>query len=161
MKKKNLNPWSKILYLFVTFAFFVTVDWYFSDLIVEKLIAGETIKNDLIHLNYVQNTGAAFSIMQDSTILLIIFSLAALIILFTYIIKYAKTMTMIGIFWLSLLMSGIFCNLIERVHFGYVRDYFELIPINFPVFNISDVFINIGVLAVIILLLKRTQIRQL
>ena len=63
-----------------------------------------------------------------------------------------------SIFFVSLLTAGIAGNLHERIVFGYVRDFFELTFVNFPVFNISDIFINIGVIALIILiLLKKTK----
>ena len=63
-----------------------------------------------------------------------------------------------SIFFVSLLTAGIAGNLHERIVFGYVRDFFDLTFVNFPVFNISDIFINIGVIALIILiLLKKTK----
>ncbi len=161
MTKKKLNQTSKVAYLLITFTLFVTTNWYLSDLILEQVISGEAFSNQYFALNYVKNTGAAFSIMQNSPYLLIGVSSIALVALFTYIIKYSKTMSMLGIFWLSLFMSGIFCNLYERVAYGYVRDFFELLFINFPVFNISDIYINVGVFGVIILILKRTQLRRL
>ena len=60
-----------------------------------------------------------------------------------------------------MIMSGIFCNLLQRIQFGYVVDYFDLKFINFPVFNLSDIAINIGILVVIISLLKKAQLSQL
>ena len=70
-------------------------------------------------------------------------------------------MSFYGIFWLDMIMSGIFCNLLQRIQFGYVVDYFDLKFINFPVFNLSDIAINIGILVVIISLLKKAQLSQL
>ena len=62
------------------------------------------------------------------------------------------------IFLISLLCAGIAGNLHERIVLGYVRDFFELKFINFPVFNISDIFITIAVIAlVIIILVKKTK----
>jgi len=51
------------------------------------------------------------------------------------------------------LLAGILGNLYERIALGYVRDFFDLAFVNFPIFNISDIFINIGVLGIIILIL--------
>ena len=161
-RRKHQNPWNKIIFLFMSFALFICIDSYLSDFILENINDGFNIpKNGFLTFSYVKNTGAAFSILHEYPYLLIILSVIALIFLFVYIIRHASNMTYVGIFWLSLMMSGIFCNLIERVHLGYVRDYFYLIKFNFPVFNISDIFINVGVIAVIILLLKRAQLKQL
>ena len=53
-----------------------------------------------------------------------------------------------------MLVSGILCNTYERITFGFVRDYFQLKTIYFPVFNISDILINISVLAIIVVAIK-------
>ena len=64
---------------------------------------------------------------------------------------------MVG-FFIALLSAGIAENLHERIIYGYVRDYFQLNFINFPVFNISDILINVGVIALIIMILiKKTK----
>ena len=59
-----------------------------------------------------------------------------------------------------MLVSGIFCNLYERICFGYVRDFFKFNFIEFPVFNISDIFINISVLAIIVIILKNKYLKN-
>ena len=102
----------------------------------------------------VQNTGAAFSILQNSKIFLVCFAIVAIITIAFYAIKHAAKSSTIAYFWTALLISGIFCNMYERIAFGYVRDYFKLNFINFPVFNISDIFINISVLAIVIIIIK-------
>lgn len=161
-RKKHHSALNKILFLFFLFGIFICANRYLSDLILSNLRKGINLpQNNIITFDYVQNNGAAFNILNGNTTLLILLALIALIFFFAYIIKNAETMSYMGIFWLSLIMSGIFCNCIERVSFGYVRDYFNLIFIKFPVFNISDIAINIGVLAVIILLFKRVRLSQL
>lgn len=144
---------SNFIYFLTTFSFFIGVNLYFSNLIVNKLSNGWVYSNDLFNLVYEKNTGAAFSIMQHSTKFLIIISIIALIALFYYIIVNLNTIFKKEIFCLALLMAGMFGNLYERLVFGYVRDFFDLTFINFPVFNISDAFINVGVFAIILLIL--------
>lgn len=160
-KKQPQNLWIKILYLFILFVAFSSVICYLSDLIVHEIQSGLIISNAIFSLNYTQNTGAAFNILQGYPILLIAISAVALVMLFSYVIKHAGTMSYNGIFWVSLLMSGIFCNLFERVQLGYVRDYIHLNFIDFPVFNFSDLAINVSVAVIIILLLKSTKLKQL
>lgn len=57
---------------------------------------------------------------------------------------------------LSLVFAGTIGNFIDRLRFGYVVDMFQLLPVNFPVFNIADVCltVGVGVLLLIILLEK-------
>lgn len=144
---------SNFIYFCVTFLFFSCLNFYYSNLISNKLIQGWHFSNAIFNLNYVKNTGAAFSILQNSTSVLIILSVIAFFALIYYIIKNLSTIQKKEIFFLSLLTSGVLGNLYERFAFGFVRDFFDLAFINFPIFNISDVFINIGVLGIVILLL--------
>ena len=111
-------------------------------------------------LIYVKNTGAAFSILENSKLFLIIFSIVALGMILYYSIKNSEKFSTISAFWAAMLVAGISCNLYERIMFGYVRDFFKLNFIDFPVFNISDVFINIGVLAIIIIIIKNKYIKN-
>ena len=149
---------SKFIYFVVCYVFFIFTDLYLSNILVEQLTSGYKMSNLVFSLNYVKNTGAAFSILQNSRELLIIASMVALVLLALYVIKHIKTIPLKSIFFISLLSAGIAGNLHERIIYGYVRDFFQLNFINFPVFNISDIFINIGVIALIILILiKKTK----
>lgn len=146
---------SKIIYLIVCFVFFLFSDLYLSELLVKNISRGFAFSSNIIALTYVRNTGAAFNILNNSREFLIILSAAALVLIFAYIIRHAKSISMKAIFFTSLLVAGIAGNLHERIVFGFVRDFFELKFVDFPVFNISDIFINIGVIALIILILIR------
>lgn len=144
---------SKTIYFFVATIFFVVFDMFFSNYIIDNL--QNVPENDFIDIVFIQNTGAAFSILQNSKLFLIIFSIAALILMTIYIFTHIKKMSGMTFFWISLLASGVFCNLYERITLGYVRDFFKLNFINFPVFNISDIFINISVFAIVIIIIKQ------
>ncbi|MFI3300876.1 MAG: signal peptidase II [Candidatus Gastranaerophilales bacterium] len=148
---------SKLSYLAVCTLFFVITNLFLSNDLVEKLQNGYQYTNSLLTLNYVENTGAAFSILQDARLLLISLSIIAIILVVLYVIKFVENIKMKSIFFVSLMLAGIFGNLYERIIYGAVRDYFQLNSINFPIFNISDIFINIAVIALIILILiKKT-----
>lgn len=148
-----MNKQSKLAYFYASFLFFLSTNLYFSNIIVQKLAHRWTFSNPLLHLHFAKNTGAAFSIMQNSKGFLIFLSTAAVFLIFFYVIRNITKTTPKEVFFLSLLLSGIVGNLYERIYFGYVRDFFDLTFINFPIFNISDIFINVGVLGIIILLL--------
>lgn len=149
---------SKFIYFAVCYIFFIFTDLYLSQILVDKLVNGFALSNPAFSLNYVKNTGAAFSILQDSRELLIILSMIALVLLALHVINHLKSISLKSCFFIALLSAGIAGNLHERIAYGYVRDFFQLNFINFPVFNISDIFINIGVIALIILILiKKTK----
>lgn len=92
--------------------------------------------------NYVTNTGAAFSLFQGYTFILSLISMIVIILILIYYKKYPK-------YWLSLsfVLGGTIGNLIDRVYFGYVRDFIDFKV--WPVFNIADSFNVIGVLLLI------------
>lgn len=148
----------KFLYFVVCYVFFIFTDLYLSNIMVENLLDGLHISNPVFSLNYVKNTGAAFSILQDSRELLIILSMIALVLLAMHVIHHLKSISLKTSFFIALLSAGIAGNLHERIAYGFVRDYFQLNFINFPVFNISDIFINVGVIALIVMILiKKTK----
>ena len=109
--------------------------------------------NPVFDLIFIQNTGAAFSILENSKIFLISFSAFAILAMIIYLIKNIQKASTFAIFWASLLIAGVFCNMYERIVYGYVRDFFKLNFIDFPVFNISDIFINISVVAIVIIII--------
>ncbi len=150
---------SNFLYFIICYVFFIYLNLSLSNFIVYNIRHGYRFTSEIISLHYVKNTGAAFSILQDSREILIIVSVIALVLLFLYALKHIKSISMKSLFFISLLSAGIAGNLHERISLGYVRDFFELSFLNnFPVFNVSDIFINIGVIALIILiLLKKTK----
>ena len=91
---------------------------------------------------YVRNKGAAFSILEDSTILIIIISVIFIVILDSYI-KKEKNFTPLSVLSLGMIMGGIFGNLMDRVIYHSVIDYLAFG--NFPVFNLADIGITVGV----------------
>ena len=150
---------SKIAYLLVSTIFFIIFDIFFSGLIIDS-VRFKMPENPLLDLIYVQNTGAAFSILENSKIFLIGFSIFAIAGILFYGIKNIHRYSAFTLYWVSMLIAGISCNLYERIEFGYVRDFFKLNFVNFPVFNISDIFINVGVFAIVVIIIKHNYITK-
>jgi signal peptidase II len=150
---------SKLAYFFVAIIFFTVFDLFFSDLILNS-IRFTIPENPIIDLLFVQNTGAAFSILENSKVFLIAFSLIALCLILYYAIKNVSKYSVMAGFWAAMLVAGISCNVYERIVYGYVRDFLKLNFIDFPVFNISDIFINVSVLAIVIIIIKNNYIKK-
>lgn len=143
---------SKYLYVFVCFALFLFADLYISNYLVNNY-TNLNISNKIFALTYIRNTGAAFSLLQNSRELLIILSVVALTLIGVYIVNHLKKIKYLELFLIAILSAGIAGNLHERIVYGFVRDFFHLKFINFPVFNLSDIMINIGVLFIVLLIL--------
>lgn len=150
---------SKIIYFFISIVFFTIFDLYLSEKII-KHFRFQLPENNLFDLIFVQNTGAAFSIFENSRVFLIIFSIIALISILIYAIRNFSQYSTIAGFWTAMLVAGIGCNLYERIVFGYVRDFIKINFIEFPIFNISDIFINLSVFALVVIIIKNNYLRR-
>ncbi len=152
MKKSKSN---KLIYFILCIIVTTLLDLNISNFITSNLQYFNlgNISN-YFDITYYENTGAAFSIFQNNVTLLIGIAFAALVSIITILIKYIEKTSLLTCFFFAMLISGIICNTYERLHFGFVRDFFNIKFINFPVFNISDVLINISVLAIMIVVLK-------
>lgn len=95
---------------------------------------------------YVKNTGAAFSILEDNTIIIIVISIIFLYLLNDYIRK-EQDFTKLSTLSLGMILGGILGNLIDRIIRHGVIDYlsFTFFKYNFPIFNFADMAITIGV----------------
>ena len=107
-----------------------------------------------INFVHVQNDGASGGILGGQTALLIVITLVLLAVLIWYYVLKMKGLQNKYLTLLSVAMGMIFGgslgNLYDRVIFGYVRDFINFQFINFPVFNIADSAITIGVILLVI-----------
>lgn len=113
---------------------------------------------DVLSIGYVRNFGAAWSMWLGQRWLLSIISLVALVI-FGYYFKKLHHNWGYGLGF-SLLIGGTLGNLLDRLFSGYVVDMLELDLINFPVFNIADCALTLGVIVILITMLKDDEDRK-
>lgn len=109
---------------------------------------------DFFSLTCVYNTGAAFSILEGKTWFLVMLSLVILIIILKMSKDFVKNSRNVWAF--GLLVAGIFGNLSDRLFLGMVRDFlkFKIFGYSFPVFNVADMCIVIGIFILIIGMIK-------
>lgn len=114
-----------------------------------------TIIHNFFNITYVQNDGAAWSILSGNRILLISVGFISLFLIYFFLIKNKELTTNEQISY-SLLIGGIIGNLLDRIIRGYVIDYldFKIFNYYFPVFNLADIMIVIGMILIIIQVLK-------
>ncbi|MBO8206341.1 signal peptidase II [Prochlorococcus marinus XMU1406] len=97
----------------------------------------------LFKLDFVKNYGAAFNIFSGSRIFLSLISILFSILLI-YLIFRKNTLNAFDLYSYSFILGGTIGNGIDRIYKGFVVDFINLNFINFPVFNIADISINIG-----------------
>ncbi len=107
-------------------------------------------------LDYVKNYGAAFNIFSGSRLFLSGVSIIYSIILI-YLILREKTFNYLEIVSYCFILGGSIGNGLDRIINGYVIDFININILNFPVFNIADISINIGFILLIYSLFKRNR----
>ena len=136
----------------IAYSFIITLLDQVSKFLVLSTLGFEKSINiipNLLDFTLVKNKGAAFSLFSNSTNILTLTSILTSILLITVILKFSPRS-----FWdsigLSFLLGGTLGNGIDRLFKGYVLDFIELVPINFPIFNLADISINIAIICFII-----------
>jgi len=138
-----INKIQTKLYFFSLSIFIVLIDQFTKYLMFYN--KNSFINKDflLFKLDFVKNYGAAFNIFSGNRIFLscisIIFS-----ILLTYLILRKNTLNSYDLYSYSFILGGTIGNGIDRIFKGFVIDFINLNFINFPVFNIADISINVG-----------------
>ena len=122
----------------------IVIDQISKYLAVNNLanIGSIPIIENIFHLTYVENRGAAFGMFQNNQIVFIIVAVVASIVGLYYI--YKKKLNLLGNISIVLIISGAIGNLIDRVRLGFVVDYFDFRFIWDYVFNVADIFVVVG-----------------
>ena len=110
------------------------------------------IKN-VFELEYVENDGAAFSSFSGKQGFLLVVTIAVMLfVIFEFMrIPDGKRYTWLRIDFL-MIVAGALGNMIDRIRQGYVVDFFYFVPINFPRFNVADIYVTLAMPLLIILL---------
>ena len=120
-----------------------------------SLVLGESVPvmENIFHITYARNEGAAFSILQGQTLFLIGFSLLALGLLVGFAWRFR--MDRLAYLGAVVAISGALGNLYDRLTYGYVRDFLDFRV--WPIFNVADMAIVAGMvlLAVRVIWLER------
>ena len=116
------------------------------------------INNDflLFKLDFVKNYGAAFNIFSGSRVFLSLISIF-FSILIIYVMFRKNTLNLFDLYSYSFILGGTIGNGIDRIDKGFVVDFINLNIINFPVFNIADISINIGFIILLYNIFKNNR----
>ena len=130
------------------------MDRWLKDLAVQYLrgSADRVLIPGVLGLSYAENTGAAFSLLSDSTAAL---SVATALLLSAGVVALiaVRRKALIYDICLPLIIAGGGGNLLDRVSRGYVVDYIQTLFMDFPIFNFADCLITCACFAVVIYLI--------
>ncbi|MES5812259.1 signal peptidase II [Mammaliicoccus sciuri] len=149
-KGYNVPIWSTFIIILIA------LDQLTKFLIVKSLEVGESIKviSNFLYITSHRNQGAAWGILQGKMWLFYIVTIVVLVILFMFFKNegYGRPDVQLG---LSLLIAGSIGNFIDCLFRGEVVDFVDtyIFSYNFPIFNVADAALTIGVIVLIIVIL--------
>lgn len=137
---------------FIIAAAVLVLDQLTKWLVVQYMEIGQTVPiiEDLFYLTSHRNAGAAFGILQNQRLFFIVVTSVVVVFLVYYLVKLKNQKRLLS-FSLALILGGALGNLIDRLFLGAVVDFFDVkIPLglftyDFPIFNIADSALVIGV----------------
>jgi len=134
-----------LLYYLIA-AVIIALDQWTKHLVLKYMERGESIPliADVFHLTSHRNMGAAFGILQNQRWLFIIITIAVVVGIVFSLIRIGKKQPRASLA-LSLVLGGAVGNFIDRATTGQVVDFLDFTLIHFPIFNVADMAITIGV----------------
>ncbi|EFX36920.1 signal peptidase II [Streptococcus infantis] len=133
----------------------IVLDQLVKAYVVHNIALGE-IKSwipNLVSLTYLQNRGAAFSMLQDQQWFFAVITLVVMAGAIWYLHKHIEDSLWI-VFGLVLIIAGGLGNFIDRIGQGFVVDMFHLDFVNFAIFNVADSYLTVGVVVLLLAMLK-------
>lgn len=161
-EKRPLSRWRYLIFFLVAL-FVIVADQLSKAWIVSSLPEGHTmLRLGFFRITHIHNTGAAFGLLPDQSLVLTIFALiAGAVMLFFVVYGYryyswleSTAVTLV----LGMVFGGTVGNLVDRFRFGYVTDFIDFGY--WPVFNIADSAVTVGVIILAVLLLRHAQTEE-
>ena len=135
----------------------IVVAWVALDQATKALFAGQQPGGvlagpflGLVDIRLVHNTGGAWGIFSDSTMMLGAFSIVVCVVIAAFFLLSARQTSWLQAIAFSLIVAGGVGNAIDRFAQGFVTDFIEFSFIDFPVFNVADIGVTCGFVLIVI-----------
>ena len=140
-----------MIYVFL-FLILLIIDQYSKFIVDSTLSVGETVPviDNFFNLTYVQNRGVAFGLFQGKIDIVSILALVAICLILFYFCKNFKKISFLERIAYTMIFAGAIGNMIDRLFRGFVIDMLDFRGIWSFIFNFADVWINIGVVLIIV-----------
>lgn len=139
---------------FLISALLVGLDQWSKYLTVQNISLGETKEfiPGFLSLTHLRNTGAAWSLLEGKMIFFYVITVIISVVIIYLLIKNYKKSIWYSV-GLSFVLAGAIGNFIDRVRLGYVVDMLQTDFMNFPIFNVADSTLVVGVICIFIYLI--------
>lgn len=139
--------------------FFFIIDLISKQVVTHFLSYNESqeVIPNFFYLTYTKNNGAAWSILKDERLLLLIVTVIVLFLINKYMNK--EKLSKIENLIYGMIIGGIIGNMFDRIVYASVIDFldFKIFGYNYPIFNLADTFIVIGIILLMILSFKKER----
>jgi len=148
IKHKEFKLSKKLIWSIVFVLILIIIDQSIKIYILKNNLDDKILIDNTIEIDYVENTGGVFGVAQNSTITFIITNVIVLGLILRFIYLQQNEIDTKTLIMLLLILAGGFSNFIDRISLGFIVDYINVLPqINFPRFNLADVYIVVGWIA--------------
>lgn len=119
-----------------------------------KLYESKRVIKNVFSITYIQNRGVAWGMFQGKRVIFIIMTVLVLLMcLYIYAnIADNSKFTFLKVL-LVILISGALGNMVDRIKLGYVIDFFQLEFIDFPIFNVADIYVVVSMILIFLLVM--------
>ena len=155
-EKKHTFSFRRSLSAFLITALLIIFDQYTKHLAVKGLGDGKHIPliPGVLELAFIRNRGAAFGILQDARIFFFIITAVAFCVIGYVLFRIPRTSYYTPLrICLYFIAAGAAGNLIDRILLSYVRDFIYFSLIDFPIFNVADIYITCSAFALVLLMI--------
>lgn len=150
MKKEKIK---KLFFDFILLILLVAADQFTKYIAVIKLKNGQafSIINGVLEFNYLENRGAAFGMLQNQKMFFVFVAIIFLSVIVYVLCKVPNDKKYNSLHILLIMISGgAIGNLIDRLRLDYVVDFIYIVLINFPIFNVADMYVTFATAILII-----------
>ncbi len=157
MNNKNAKQNIKyLIYLLISVIILVVLDQWTKKLAVLYLKDKTpfVLIDGVFEFTYLENRGAAFGLFQNQRMIFLLITLAVMAVILYVYWKLPKTRRFLPLRLIGAgILAGAAGNMIDRLFYGYVVDFFYFRLIDFPVFNVADIYVTVSAFMMVILLI--------
>lgn len=167
MSEKKTKKYAANIIGIICFFVFIVIDQLTKAAAVANLKNQypRVLINNVFELLYLENRGAAFGILQGQKVFFVIITVVILAVIFYVFFRMPATSRFYPLRVLLVLVgAGAVGNFIDRIRQGYVVDFFYFKAINFPIFNVADIYVTCGAILLVLVILfyyKDEDLKQL
>ncbi|MCM1091579.1 MAG: signal peptidase II [Muribaculum sp.] len=170
MRKSSLNDqdklsrWKMLCIDAVLAVALLLLDQYTKYLAINRLKGKPAfvLFDGVLELQYLENRGSAFGMLQNQKFFILFVGIIFLIVILFFLFKLPERKRYVRVhLLLSVIIAGGVGNMIDRFRFDYVVDFISFVLINYPIFNVADIYIVLGTLSLFILFMFVYQEKDL